>query len=88
MKIYLHTIKITLYSIKYIFIISSFCHDIEINFYQIKVNLYPVKKKFIIYIFFSSYFFHIYLFFIEYFFGEHIWSSICIYKIQDLTFSM
>ena len=63
MKIYLHTIKITLYSIKYIFIISSFCHDIEINFYQIKSKFVFSKKKKLSYIYFFHRIFFIYIYF-------------------------
>ena len=52
MKIYFHSIKIILYSIKYIFIISLFSHDTKIYFYSVKINLYSVRNFFVIYIFF------------------------------------
>ena len=54
MKLYFHSIKITLYLIKYIFIISSFFQDIKIYFYSIKINLYSIKYIFIISTFFFN----------------------------------
>ena len=53
MKIYVHSIKIILYLIKHIFIISPFFHDIKIYFHSIKTNMYSIK-----YIFIISPFFH------------------------------
>ena len=53
-KIYFHSIKITLYLIKYIFIISPFFHDIKIYFHSVKINLYSIRNIFIIYTFFHS----------------------------------
>ena len=37
--------KINLFSIKYIFIISTFFHDIKINFYSIKINLHSIRYR-------------------------------------------
>ena len=53
MKIYFHSIKITLYLIKYIFMISPFFHDIQIYFNSIKKKLHSIE-----YIFIISPFFH------------------------------
>ena len=66
-----------------------FFHDIKICFYSVMINLYSTRNILIIYIFFhSSKIFLIYMFFTEYFSAGHIWSSICIYKSQNFTFSM
>ena len=54
MKIYFHSIKTTLYLIKYIFIISPFFHDIKIYFYSVKTNFYSIKFIFIISLFFHD----------------------------------
>ena len=53
-KIYFHSIKTNLYSIKYILIISPFFHDIKIYFHSVKINLYSVRKILIVYTFFHS----------------------------------
>ena len=52
MKIYFYSIKTSLYTIKYIFIISHFFQDIKIYFHSVKINLYSVTNIFIMYIFF------------------------------------
>ena len=64
LKIYFHSIKITLYLIKYIFIISRFCYNIKIYFHSVKINLYSVRNIFIICIFFiqAKYIFTIWIF--------------------------
>ena len=51
MKIYFHSIKITLYLIKYIFIVSPFFSGYQIYFQSVKINLYSVRNIFIIYYF-------------------------------------
>ena len=53
MKIYFHSIKITLYLIKYIFTTLTFFYDMKIYFHSIKTNLYSTK-----YIFIMPPFFH------------------------------
>ena len=53
-KIYFHSIKINLYSVKYIFITSHFFHDIEKDFCSIKKKLYSIRNIFIIYSFSHS----------------------------------
>ena len=55
MKIYFHSIKIILYLIKHIFIISPIFDDIKIYFYSSKTNLYSIKNIFIISPFFPWY---------------------------------
>ena len=54
MKIYFHSLKITLYLIKYIFIMSPLFSWYQSIFYWIKINLYSIKFIFII----STFFFH------------------------------
>ena len=49
--IYFYSIKINLYSMKCIFIISLF-YDIKMYFYSIKIDLYSRKNFFIISLFF------------------------------------
>ena len=46
MKMYFHSIKIILYLIKHIFVISLFFHDIKIYFHSIKTNLNSIKYIF------------------------------------------
>ena len=54
-----------------------------------KIILCSIRNIFIIYIFFIQVkYILLYEFFIHYFSGEHIWSSTCIYKGQNFTFSM
>ena len=53
-KIHFHSIKIILYLIKHIFIISVFFHGIKC-FHSIKTNLYSIKYIFIIAPFFPWY---------------------------------
>ena len=48
MKIYFHSIKIILYLMKHIFIISPFFHDIKMYFHSIKTNLRSIRYIFII----------------------------------------
>ena len=83
MKIYFHSIKITLYLRKYIFIISTFFSWYQ-NIFSFSQNKFLFSKKH----FYHIYFFHsskkLYEFFIEYFSLEHIWSSICILKVRIL----
>ena len=57
MKIYFYLIKINLYSIKYIFIISTFFDDVKIYFYLIKIILCSVRNIFIPFFFFFFFFF-------------------------------
>ena len=73
MKIYFHSIKITLYLIKYIFIISSFFfHDIKICFNSVKINLYSVRNIFII---------HIYIFIIWIFHWILFWWAYLVFQL-------
>ena len=46
--------RIDFYSMKYIFIISPFFHDIKIHFYSVKINLCSVRNIFVLYLFFHS----------------------------------
>ena len=43
MKIYFHSVKTNLYSIKYIFIMSPFFYDVNIYFHSVKINLYSIR---------------------------------------------
>ena len=55
MKIYFHLMKIILYLIKYILIISPFFHDNKKYFHSIKIILYLIKHIFILSPFFPWY---------------------------------
>ena len=61
MKIYIHSIKITLYLIKYMFNYTTFLCNIKIYFYSIKINLYSIKYIFIITTFFHDIKIYLYL---------------------------
>ena len=71
----------------------SYDYDFHyITFFSFNQNKFVFSKKqfYHIPIFFHSSKIYIlsYEFFIEYFSGEDIWSSTCIYKSQNFTFSM
>ena len=74
---------------KYFLIILLFfsCYQDIFLFNQ---NNFVFNKKYFYHIYFFSFkknIFLLYEFFIHYFSGEHIWSSICIYKSQIVRFS-
>ena len=73
----------------FFFIILLFfsCYKDKFLFNQ---NNFVFNKKHFYDIYFFSFkknIFLLYEFFIHYFSGEHIWSSICIYKSQNFSFS-
>ena len=53
-KIYFYSVKVNLYSWKYVFIMPRLFHYIKIYFYSIKINLYSIRNIFIKHISFHS----------------------------------